>query len=97
MRKILLDIFHGNITPNEKVFKKDPEYIEAAKTLSDSEAHLKSILTDEGKAHLDAYDKAHYEISSFDMENAFIEGFCMGAKVILAIFSTEDDPQIPMC
>ncbi len=96
MRKILEDLYYGNIAPNAKTFSKNSPYAKAMDKLDKSDAYLQGVLDEEGKAMLKAFEDAQSEVSDIGIVEAFIDGFRLGAKLMLAALSEDDGELRPL-
>ena len=88
---ILEDLYYGNINPNEKQFNRKSEYAKFAKIITDNEEKLTAFLN----ALPNANDEQHLfsqminaqmEISDFSEFERFMEGFRLGASIMLETF-----------
>lgn len=88
---ILEELYYGNICPNEKVFDGKSEYAKFIGIIADNE----KTLSDYFKAQPETQDKQHLfsqlmnaqeEISSFNECNRFLEGFRLGAGIMIETF-----------
>ncbi len=96
MRKILEDLYYGNIAPNAKSFSKNSPYAKAMGKLGKSDAYLQEVLDEEGKAMLKHFEDAQSEVSDIGIREAFIDGFRLGAKLMLAALSEDDGELRPL-
>ena len=96
MRQILESLYYENIAPNAKTFSKNSSYAKAMERLDKSDAYLQSVLDEEGKAILKAFEDAQSEISDIGIVEAFIDGFRLGARFMLAALSEEDGQLRPL-
>lgn len=87
MYQILKDLYRGEIIPQEQPAKTGPEHKRAMAALEEIEPRLKGKLDEQGQALLNEYLKAHDDLGWEDCLNAFIEGFRLGGRFILALFS----------
>ncbi len=81
---ILSELYYGNITPNEKSFRRNSEYANAAATLADTEEKLNALLKEEEKALLEKLISAQITVTSITAEEYFKDGFKTGFKIVLA-------------
>ena len=88
---ILEDLFYGNIDPNEKRFDKKSEYAKFSKIVIDSEELLTEFINKLPNAEKEqqAFSRminAQSELSDFIAYERFVEGFRLGAGVMLEVF-----------
>jgi len=88
---VMEDLFYGNINLNEKCYNHDSEYARFAKIVADNEERITTFLNSLSKAEEEQrlflqMVNAQSEISEFLEFERFVEGFRMGASLILEIF-----------
>lgn len=88
---ILEDLYYGNINPNEKCFQKNSEYAKFAHIVIENEEKLTAFLAAlpnaEEERHLfSQMVNAQSELSGFTEYERFIEGFRLGAIIMLETF-----------
>ena len=90
MRKMLEELFYGNIRPNEQSLDRNSELREAVQIYSESEDKLAELLEGKEKKLLLALLNAQGIIDgNLTVEN-FVKGFRLGARIALEIMSDED-------
>lgn len=87
----LEDLFYGNISPNEKCFDRKSEYAKFFKIVTDNQDKLTEFLNSLPEAKeeqhlLSQMINAQSEITQFSEFERFIEGFRLGANVMLETF-----------
>ena len=90
MRKILQDLWHGNLIPQEKFFKRGTSYDKALGALCKSEEILNRTLDGKGKEAYEKFCDYRNEIASYAEEESFINGFRLGARIIMESFYEND-------
>ena len=93
MRKILEDLYFGNIVPYEKRITADSELRHLVKRAADCEARLAELLNDEEKQMLDTLISTQHEIDSTMAREYFILGFRLGIR-LMAECMDEDDGEL---
>ena len=92
---ILEDLWHGRITPSQRFARRGSEYDKLAKQAC---VHLDRVweeLSEEGRQNYDKFtylDSAMAYISECD---CFVQGFRLGAKLILEVLGDYDSPLPP--
>ena len=81
----LKEFWHGNIAPGEGRYHSRKEYKEAWKVVEQTEDELKERLTSEDWELFTRYQDADREYSCLEVGDNFMDGFRMGAKVILDV------------
>lgn len=82
---ILEDLYYGNLLPQEKVSKLDDEMKELIGLLNRNEEKLTATLSDEQKETFEKYKDCNREISEICERNAFLNGFRLGARIIIEV------------
>ena len=81
----LEDLYYGNIVPNEKCAKLDDEVKELLKLLNRNEEKLVATLTELQKETFEKYKDCNREISEFIEREIFLNGFRLGARIIIDV------------
>ena len=81
----LKEFWHGNISPGEGRYHTTKEYKEAWRLVESTEDKLKEQLSSEDFELFTQYQEAEARAGDIEDADIFIEGFRMGAKVILDI------------
>ena len=92
MRRILEDLYHGNLTASGRSFQRGTKYAHALARVTETEDALGQKLTTEDRPLLAEYAMASAGLTSVSLEEAYIEGFRTGARIMLAVLQ-EDKPQ----
>ena len=92
MRRILEDLYHGNLTVSGQTFRRGTKYARALARLAETEDALGRKLAPEDHPLLAEYAMASAGLTSVSLEEAYIEGFRTGARIMLAVLQ-EDKPQ----
>ena len=81
----LKEFWHGNIAPGEGRYHSRKEYKEAWKVVEQTEDELKERLTAEDWELFTRYQDAERTAGCIADADIFIEGFRMGAKILLDV------------
>ena len=81
----LKEFWHGNISPGEGRHHTKKEYKDAWRLVESTEDKLKEQLSSEDFELFTQYQEAEARAGDIEDADIFIEGFRMGAKVILDI------------
>ena len=92
MRRILEDLYHGNLTVSGQTFQRGTKYAHALKRGTKMENTLGQKLTPEYHPLLAEYAMASAGLTSVSIEEAYIKGFRTGARIMMAVLES-DDPQ----
>lgn len=90
MRKILEDLYFGNIVPYEKRITADSELRHLVKCAADCETRLVEQLNDAEKQTLDNLINTQHEIDSTMAREYFILGFRLGVRLMTECMDEDD-------
>lgn len=81
----LEDLYYGNLFPQEKCAKLNYEVKELLKLLNRNEEKLTATLTEVQKETFEKYKDCNREISEICEREIFLNGFRLGAKIIVDV------------
>ena len=90
MRKVLEEIYYGNITPSDKEMQPGSEMQRAISTAARCESQLSESLDEVGQALLTKLIDAQHEIDSITAAENFILGFRLGARMMVECMDDND-------
>ena len=90
MRKILEDLYYGNITPCDQQMAPDSEMKRAVDRVSKCEEQLTELLNEEGRHILTRLTRSQQEIDSRTVLENFILGFRLGIKLMAECMDDSD-------
>jgi len=90
MRKILEDLYFGNIVPYEKRMAASSEFRRLVKRAADCESQLTERLNEEERQLLNVLTNAQQEIDSITAKENFILGFRLGVRLVMECMDEED-------
>ena len=93
MRKIIEDLYHGNLTVSRQTFQRGTKYARALAKVAEAEETLGRKLTPEAHPLLAEYAMANAGLTSVSLEEAYIEGFRTGAQIMLAVLEANEAPE----
>lgn len=91
--KILEELWYGNISPRGEVIR-DPRVVHIVPLVTRNDAALREMLSAE---QLERYEKlrdCQDELADLMERNAFIDGFCLAAKIMIEVMEGTDPPEI---
>ncbi len=91
MRKILEDLYFGNIAPYEKRMAASSELQRLAKRAADCEGQLTERLNEEERQLLNVLTNAQQEIDSITAMENFILGFRLGVRLMAECMDEDGD------
>ncbi|MBP3572784.1 MAG: hypothetical protein J6M42_12600 [Clostridia bacterium] len=89
MDNILEELWYGNVAPWEQSNRLDREYKELTELLCRNRDRLTEGLTEAQKELLDKYDECQNELNAKTERNAFVQGFCLGTRLLAAATYTQ--------
>ena len=92
MRRILEDLYHGSLTARGQTFRHGTKHARALARVAETENAPGRKLAPEDHPLLAEYAMASAGLTSVSLEEAYIEGFRTGARIMLAVLQ-EDKPQ----
>lgn len=81
----LEDLYYGNLFPHEKCAKLNDEVKELLKLLNRNEEKLTATLSEEQKDTFEKYKDCNREISEINEREIFLNGFRLGARLIIDV------------
>ena len=94
--KILRELYHGNINPVAKSVVQGSAYQKAMHQISSLEETLMAQLDEEQQKHLQDFISAQGKLNLISGEERFIDGFRMGARMMLEIFEKDGEQFKPI-
>lgn len=85
---ILENLYYGNLFPHEKCAKLDDETKELLGLFNKNEENLIANLFNEQKETFGKYKDCNQEISEICERNAFLNGFRLGARIIIEVVNS---------
>ena len=82
---VLEDLWRECYAPDVKQSKRGTEYHSLEQGLAEDRAELLPLLSVEGQAILERFERAKDSLSAISEEDTFIEGFRMGARMMLDV------------
>lgn len=90
MRKVLENLYHGNINPVAKQFHRGTQYDESLRCMCRNEEKLESMLGGKEKETFEKFKYCTEEVHQFNEDDAFVTGFRLGARMIIETFCEYD-------
>ena len=87
---IIEDLWYGNISPCERDIKRSSEYADVLERIVQLEADLYARLNDEEKEILEKFVNCTNEMCCISERDMFVQGFMLGAKLIIEVMSSEN-------
>lgn len=89
MKSILGKIYYGSLNPEERMVPTDPEYRPLNRKISELMEEVKQRFSESDFAELEKILDLNGESNSMVASEAFVQGFRMGALVMVEVFCRE--------
>lgn len=89
MSKTIEDLWHGNVVPQDMCKDNDPRISSLYELLARNRAELAPTLSEEQRSILEKYDDNLNELTSITECRIFLQGFRLGAKLMLEILQED--------
>lgn len=86
MKSILEELYRGNLNPDERIVPTDPEYRPLNRRITEFMEELKQRFSESDFAALEQILDLNDESNSMLASEAFVQGFRMGALVMIEVF-----------
>ncbi|MFM9277844.1 DUF6809 family protein [Paenibacillus jiagnxiensis] len=86
MKSILEELYRGNLDPEERMVPTDPEYRPLNRKISEFMEEVKQRFSESDFAALEQILDLNDESNSMLASEAFVQGFRMGALVMVEVF-----------
>lgn len=85
MRKIIEDLYHGDMAPYTRVVIPDSAYAETSHAIMEIEKEIMTTLSAEMQTQFTAYCNARSKLLAMEAEETFVTGYRLGAQMMLAM------------
>ena len=82
---VINELWYGNIEPQDRKIPRDKEYKQLLKKICDYEEQFRGIFSPEQQQDFEDYENATISVTAISEEASFVEGFRLGAKMILEV------------
>lgn len=83
MKPTISALWNGNLTPWEEVGVHHKELMQLNKITEECKEALLALLGENGEQAIEEFENALTDWECLEMEDAFIKGFCLGAKLVI--------------
>ena len=87
MRKILKELWYGNVCPNTGYREATKEAKEPMGYIADHHDNLRATLTDKQKEILEKFDDCYAELTDINEREIFVYAFRLGARIAIEVMS----------
>lgn len=89
MKRILEELYRGNLNPEEQLVPTDPEYRLLNRKISELMEEMKKSCSENDFKAIEEILDLSGETSAMVTSEAFVQGFRMGAMVMVEVFGGE--------
>ena len=82
---VLSDLWYGNIEPQDRKIPRDKEYKQLLNKICKYEEQFRGIFSPEQQKDFEDYENATISVTAISEEASFVEGFRLGAKIMLEV------------
>ena len=82
---VLDELYYGNISPFERHTDRNPAFRELQGYITQHMETLRKTLDADGRQTLEKLDACLSEFESMCEKDAFTEGFCLGARIMIEV------------
>lgn len=90
MRKTLENLYYGNINPNDKTIVRGSSYDKGLRHMSELEDKIESLLATPVRDLFMEYSNISSDVAQIAAMEHFIEGFRLGANILLEALQEEN-------
>ena len=83
----LRNLWRGQISPSERFINEDSPYCKASKKHTDALNTFLAMISSEAREQYEHTEQLALEMLRIDTEEAFIQGFRLGARLILDVLT----------
>ena len=89
---ILHDLWYGNIDPQAREIKEGSPVKKALTLVGKNDEILQAMLSDTQKEQYDKLSDSQVRLTDLLEREAFAEGFCLAARLMIAVMNTMETP-----
>ena len=82
---VINELWYGNIEPQDRTIPRDKDYKQLLKRICDYEEQFRGIFSPEQQKAFEDYENATISVTAISEEASFVEGFRLGAKIMLEV------------
>lgn len=90
VRRILEELWYGNINPQDKQYQRGSKFDEALKMMCKNEDKLDAMLEEKEKEIFVKFKDCKDEVEKYNSADAFVTGFRLGARMVIEAFCEDD-------
>ena len=93
---VLQDLWDGNIRPSEGAIRYGSTYAALRHQATEAETKFRQEMTEKGRSIYEDYCNKQNQLLELSEADAFIQGFRLGARILLDVIGAYDSPLPPM-
>ena len=93
---VLQDLWDGNIRPSERAIRYGSTYADLYHQATEAETKFRKEMTEKGRSIYEDYCNKQNQLLELSEADAFIQGFRLGARIILDVIGAYNSPLPPM-
>ena len=82
---VISELWYGNIEPQDRKIPRDKEYKQLLNKICKYEEQFRGIFSPEQQKAFEEYENATISVTAISEEASFVEGFRLGAKIVLEV------------
>ena len=82
---VISELWYGNIEPQGRSIPRNKEYKQLLNKICEYEEQFRGIFSPEQQKAFEDYESATISVTAISEEASFVEGFRLGAKMILEV------------
>ena len=83
--RVLSELWYGNIEPQDRTIPRNSEHKKLLSKICEYEEKFRGIFSPEQQTEFEDYENATISVTAICEEAAFVEGFRLGAKIMLEV------------
>ena len=83
--QMLSELWYGNIEPQDRTIPRNSEHKKLLSKICEYEEKFRGIFSPEQQKDFEDYENATISVSAISEEASFVEGFRLGAKIMLEV------------
>lgn len=90
MKKMIRELWYGNINPSENFFSETPNEKRTRRNLEECTDKFEALLSKELMELFEKREDLAADMRSATETNIFIKGFCLGARMMIEVYENDE-------
>ena len=90
MKSILEELYHGNVSPLERLRPTNPEYYPTNHKIEEVKQYLKGKISQDDQNRFEELEELYCRSTSIELTDMFIIGFRLAALIMTEVYSGQD-------